>query len=222
MNLEQMSNNKVYLSGTVNSKPEFSHKVMEEDFFEFTLKVDRLSGSSDLLPVTVSEKHLNECDFTIGSKVACTGQFRSYNKQTPQKSKLMLTVFVKEMLPYDEKQNANVIEINGFICKEPVYRVTPFKREICDVLVAVNRNYNKSDYLPCIAWGKNANFVKDCAVGDNVVLQGRIQSRVYQKRIGEDEVVERVAYEISLNKVSKVAEEQEQKEFKTIKFSTAF
>ncbi len=202
MSLEQINNNKVFVAGKIHSEPIFSHKVMDENFYECFIKINRLSGSSDILPVTISENLMNEHNFRKGSFVACSGQFRSYNKPDGEKSKLVLTVFVKEVEKYNSKVNPNVIELNGFICKDPVYRVTPFKREICDVLVAVNRGYNKSDFLPCIAWGKNARFVNDCKVGDNIKLTGRIQSRIYQKKISETEVVERVAYEISLSKVT--------------------
>ena len=144
----------------------------------------------------------------VGSKISGYGQFRSYNKLQDGKSKLLLTVFLREIVPYDEYANPNSIEITGYVCKEPVFRTTPFNREISDVLLAVNRSYNKSDYLPCIAWGRNARFVKDFVVGDKVIVSGRIQSREYQKKI-DDEVVTRTAYEISLSKIELIREESE-------------
>ena len=200
MNFEQMNNNKVYVAGEVVSEPKFSYEVFGEGFYEFDLLVKRLSDASDVIPVTISERLLTEGEIVLGKKIACSGQFRSYNKLVEEKSKLMLTVFVREVLEYDPSVNPNQIELTGFVCKEPIYRTTPFKREISDVLIAVNRSYNKSDYLPCIAWGRNAKFVKNLSVGDKLQMCGRIQSRVYQKKI-DDEVVEKTAYEISLSKI---------------------
>ena len=203
MNFEQMNNNKVYIAGVVVNQPQFSYQVFGEGFYEFDLEVKRLSDASDIIPVTISERLLKEQQISVGSKIAGTGQFRSYNKVVEDKSKLMLTVFIRELVPYSESINPNQIELTGFVCKEPIYRTTPFKREITDVLIAVNRSYNKSDYLPCIAWGRNAKFVKNLNVGDKLNMVGRIQSRIYQKKIG-DQVIERTAYEISLSKVSKL------------------
>ena len=195
-----MENNKVFLKGEVVSKPIFSHEVFGEGFYEVNLKVKRLSDNYDIIPITVSERLLNGDNFSIGKLVAIKGQFRSYNKLIENKSKLLLTVFVRDLIDYDENMNSNIIELSGYICKEPIYRTTPFKREICDVLLAVNRAYNKSDYLPCIAWGRNARFVKNITVGQKVFCTGRIQSREYQKRI-DDEITTKIAYEISLNKI---------------------
>ncbi len=200
MNFEQMNNNKVYIAGVVASEPQFSYEIFGEGFYEFQLEVKRLSESSDIIPITISERLIKNDNITKGSLIAGIGQFRSYNKLVDDKSKLMLTVFIRELVPYDESVNPNQIELTGFICKEPIYRTTPFKREICDVLIAVNRSYNKSDYLPCIAWGRNAKYVSSLNVGDKLSMTGRIQSRIYQKKIG-DELVEKVAYEISLSKI---------------------
>ena len=208
MNFEQMNNNKVYIAGKVISKPEFSYEVFGEGFYEFNLEVKRLSDTSDIIPVTISERLLKEQEILVGSMIAGNGQFRSYNKVVEDKSKLMLTVFIRELVPYNENENPNQIELTGFVCKEPIYRTTPFKREITDVLIAVNRSYNKSDYLPCIAWGRNARLVKNFKIGDKVSVTGRIQSRLYQKRIG-DELVTRTAYEVSLNKIDVVDDEGE-------------
>ena len=145
-----MNNNKVFLSGIVEEEPVFSHESFGEAFYEVILSVPRLSTHFDLVPVTVSEKLIGD-NFKKGKKVALKGQFRSYNKLEDGKSKLMLTVFVRELIDYNTTMNPNIIELVGYVCKTPTYRTTPFKREICDVLVAVNRSYNKSDYLPCIA-----------------------------------------------------------------------
>lgn len=206
MNFEQMNNNKVYIAGEIISEPKYSYEVFGEGFYEFDLLVKRLSEANDIIPVTISERLLNSDSIKVGNKIAAIGQFRSYNKLVEDKSKLILTVFIRELVPYDESQNPNQIELTGFVCKEPIYRTTPFKREITDVLIAVNRSYNKSDYLPCIAWGRNAKYVKNLSVGDKLVMSGRIQSRIYQKKIGED-VVEKVAYEISLSKITKIEPE---------------
>lgn len=206
MDYSLMKNNKVYISGEVVSEPKFSHEVYNEGFYEFNLKVSRLSVAYDIIPVTISERLMSINQIKVGSKISGNGQFRSYNKLEEGKSKLLLTVFLREILPYSEDENPNVIEINGFVCKEPIFRTTPFNREISDVLLAVNRSYNKSDYLPCIAWGRNARFVRDFKIGDRVSVCGRIQSREYQKKIG-DEIVTRTAYEISLNKIELIKED---------------
>lgn len=209
MNFEQMNNNKVYIAGKVVSEPKFSYEVFGEGFYEFNLEVKRLSDISDIIPVTISERLLQTENILVGSYLAGVGQFRSYNKLVDGKSKLMLTVFIRELRQYDENVNPNQIEITGYVCKEPIYRTTPFKREIADVLIAVNRSFNKSDYLPCIAWGRNAKYVSSLNVGDKLEMVGRIQSRVYQKRIDENTVIEKVAYEISLNKIVKTSDQTE-------------
>lgn len=201
MKYELMNSNKVFLSGTVKSEPVFSHESFGEAFYEVALSVPRLSDHTDTIPVTISEKLLSP-NIKIGEKIAIKGQFRSYNKIEGSKSKLMLTVFVRELIEFNETMNPNIIEVTGYVCKTPVYRTTPFKREICDVLIAVNRSYNKSDYLPCIAWGRNARYVKNLEVGKKVALVGRIQSREYQKKDNNGEIVAKIAYEISINKIS--------------------
>ena len=201
MNYEMMNNNKVFLLGKIETEPSFSHETFGEAFYEIMMSVPRLSQHSDIIPITVSEKLLTKDQFKIGNQIAIKGQFRSYNKIVDGASKLVLTVFVRETIEVDQSMNPNIIEIVGYICKPPVYRTTPFKREICDILVAVNRAYNKSDYLPCIAWGRNAKYIKDAEVGTQISIVGRIQSREYQKKISEDEVVTKTAYEISVNKI---------------------
>ena len=203
MNENYLKNNRVFLSGRVAREPQYTHELFGEGFYEFYLEVKRLSGQTDVLPVTVSERIMNGADLTEGALVALSGQFRSYNKLENEHSKLMLTVFVRDFLPYDpDEQNPNLVELNGYICKPPVYRTTPFNREICDVLLAVNRGYNKSDYIPCIAWGRNARFVRDAEVGVNVIIGGRIQSRKYNKKLPDETIEERVAYELSVSKIT--------------------
>lgn len=198
MSYEQMQNNVVHLSGQIASELEFSHEIMDEKFYDFTIAVQRLSGQKDFVPVTVSERIIGENNFEIGNLIGLIGQFRSYNKIVENHSKLVLKVFVRELCDYDE-QLPNSIEIEGYVCKPPIYRTTPFKRELCDLLVAVNRAYNKSDYIPAIAWGRNARFASTFSVGNKVRLVGRIQSRPYQKQLESGEVEERVAYEVSVS-----------------------
>ena len=202
MNYEQMNNNKCYLYGTISSEPVFSHELYGENFYDTTLVVPRLSEQADIVPITISDRLLTTYNLKVGDKIAVKGQFRSYNKQENNKSKLMLKMFVREIVETPLEAVTNYIEVIGYICKEPIYRTTPFKREICDVLVAVNRAYNKSDYLPCIAWGRNARFAKSISVGEKVYLQGRVQSREYQKRLDDETVETRTAYEISITKLS--------------------
>lgn len=207
MNYELLQNNEARLWGKIVSTPVYSHSVIDEKFYEFNLEVPRLSDSSDVIPITISEKLLLNQDFSLNNLVALSGQFRSYNKLVDGKSKLMLTVFVRELLEVDTSVNPNIIILKGYLCKQPIFRTTPFKREITDILLAVNRAYNKSDYIPAIAWGRNARFVKDMPVGTKLEIEGRIQSRLYQKKISETENVEKVAYEISISKLNVIENE---------------
>ncbi len=195
-------NNKVFISGEIVSNAEFSHEVYGEGFYEMNVLVKRLSGQPDILPVTISERLIEDKDLKIGVTINALGQFRSYNKLVDGKSKLMLTVFIRELVSYPIIKNPNSIVLVGYVCKPPIYRTTPFNREIADVLVAVNRSYNKSDYIPCIAWGRNARFAKNIAVGEKVALSGRIQSREYQKKISDNETKILTAYEVSISKLA--------------------
>lgn len=203
-----MDNNVVTISGKVSSELEFSHEVYGEGFYLFYVEVSRLSNSVDLIPVTISERLIHNRPLTIGSDVEVEGQFRSYNNTNIKKdgsNRLFLTVFARDIFVLEDDvkvvKNPNQIYINGYICKKPIYRKTPFGREIADLLVAVNRQYNKSDYIPCIAWGRNARFCSSLEVGDNIKLWGRVQSREYQKKLSEDEVETKVAYEVSVTKM---------------------
>jgi len=198
------TNNKVVVGGEIISEPKFSHEIYGENFYEFNLKINRLSDSFDIIPITISDRLLTGKELKIGDKIEGVGQYRSYNKLEGEKSRLMLTIFLREFEKTEAIEQTNNIEIIGFVCKEPIYRTTPFNREICDVLLAVNRNYGKSDYIPCIAWGRNARFVKDFKVGDKVKVEGRIQSREYQKKLENDEIQTKVAYEVSLSRISLV------------------
>ena len=202
MDYSTEKNNKVYFMGEIISDATFSHEVYGEGFYEFYVRVMRLSGQADVLPVTISERLIRDSDLKVGSVICALGQFRSYNKLENGRSRLMLTVFVRELVEGTAAMNPNSIVLSGYICKPPIYRTTPFNREIADLLVAVNRAYNKSDYIPCIAWGRNARFVQNLKVGDRVALSGRIQSREYQKRLSETDVVTMTAYEVSVSKLA--------------------
>lgn len=194
-------NNKAIIAGTVVSEPVFSHEVYEETFYTFMLDAPRLSEVQDIIKITISEKLLAVIELSIGTKVLIHGQFRSYNNFTNVGNRLILTVFVKDIEKIDDIascENSNSIYLNGYICKQPVYRTTPFGREIADMLIAVNRSYNKSDYIPCIAWGRNAKYAESLKIGDNVIIKGRIQSREYQKKVSETEVENKTAYEVSV------------------------
>ena len=196
-------NNIITLVGTIVSERTFSHEVYGEGFYSFNLEVPRLSENSDIIPVTVSERILSD-EFKIGEKVVIDGQFRSYNYYENEKNKIVLTVFVKDIKILTEEMeiaNPNEICLTGFICKKPIYRTTPFGREIADILLAVNRAYNKSDYIPCIAWGRNARFCQNIEVGEKVKLWGRIQSRTYEKKFEDGTSEVRRAYEVSVSKM---------------------
>ena len=202
MNYVSEKNNKVYVQGEIVSDAVYSHEVYGEGFYEFYVRVLRLSGQADILPVTISERLIQDGMLGRGKNLCAVGQFRSYNKIENGKSRLMLTVFVRELLEELPDKNPNSILLSGYICKPPVYRTTPFNREIADVLIAVNRAYNKSDYIPCIAWGRNARFVKNLGVGDKIAVSGRIQSREYQKKFSETDIRTMTAYEVSMSKLA--------------------
>ena len=199
-------NNHAEVVGVVNDEPKFSHEVYGEKFYIFTLDIPRLSGASDKVKIMISERLLADVEIRAGDVVEVSGQFRSYNDYENGDNRLVLTVFAKDIrLAEDEKgKNPNLLYLNGFICKEPVYRTTPFGREITDLLLAVNRSYNKSDYIPVIAWGRNARYCKNINIGDNIKVWGRIQSRIYQKHISEEEVIEKTAYEVSVSRLEMV------------------
>ena len=204
MNNIGTENNKITIAGTVITNPEFSHEVYGEQFFSFKLEVPRLSETTDIIPVTISEKFLPGVTVQEGVKVLIGGQFRSYNNFSSSGNRLLLTVFVRsieQIDDIDDHASPNNVFLNGYICKPPVYRTTPFGREIADILLAVNRAYNKSDYIPCIAWGRNAKYADSLSVGDNIMIYGRVQSRNYQKKISEDEFENKIAYEVSVSKL---------------------
>lgn len=205
-----MLNNKIYLEGKVVSDLVFSHEMYGEGFYIFNLEVPRLSDTKDDLSVTVSERLLTGVEFKVGADIIVEGQLRSYNKFVDGANRLILTVFARNIEPCIERsKNPNQIYLDGFICKAPVYRTTPFGREIADMLLAVNRAYNKSDYIPTIAWGRNSRFCQTLTVGDNIRIWGRLQSREYQKRISDEEVIKKVAYEVSISKMERISKDNE-------------
>lgn len=205
-------NNHLVLVGKVTSEKRFSHEIYGESFYIFDLEVPRLSGNEDIIPITISERLLMDKDLKIGEKVAITGQFRSYNSYENEKNKLILTVFAKDIQFVQEEDpelKTNEVTLIGFICKKPIYRQTPFGREISDILLAVNRAYNKSDYIPAIAWGRNARFCQNVEVGTKVKITGRVQSRKYEKKYEDGRVENHVAYEISISSLEVVNENDE-------------
>lgn len=210
----QPTNNKIILCGTVHEAPVFSHEVFGESFYTFKLKVDRLSGQSDILPVIISERLILNNDIILGERYLIEGQLRSYNIITDNKSRLQLQTFAREITIDENGEDMNQIILNGFICKAPVYRVTPFSREIADVLIAVNRAYGKSDYIPSICWGRNARYCQQLNVGESITVEGRLQSREYQKKLADETVINKTAYEVSVSKLTVLkAEYDEYDEF---------
>lgn len=210
----ELENNIVKIGGRIASKPEFSHEIYDEKFYKFNIETNRLSSYSDRLPVLISERIIQLDNLNVGDLVYISGQFRSYNEPTDNgKSKLVLTIFTKEIDIIDDE---SIITLNdatfiGYVCKPPIYRKTPLGREITDLLIAVNRTYKKSDYIPCILWGRNAKFCENICTGTMVKLSGRIQSRKYEKKQLDGSILEKVAYELSVSKFS-VLDEKENNE----------
>lgn len=199
--------NTVYIDGEIDGIPKFSYEEHGEKFYGMTVKIPRLSGNEDYLPVTISERLMTP-EMPLDGHICALGQFRSYNKIIDGKARLFLTVFVREVLDEPISKNPNQIVIAGYICKPPIYRITPLNREIADLLIAVNRNYGKSDYIPAIAWGRNANFTDKLEVGERVVISGRIQSRQYEKAT-EKGIETRTAYEVSIASLSATDSDEE-------------
>ena len=218
MSIMYSENNHLTLIGKVTSDKTFSHETYGEKFYSFDLEVIRLSENSDIIPITISERLLPEVNLAIGTKLAIDGQFRSYNNYENEKNRLILTVFAKDVVEVkDETEEqdpkaSNEIILIGYLCKKPIYRQTPFGREIADILLAVNRAYNKSDYIPCIAWGRNARFCQNIEVGTEVKVIGRIQSRKYEKKQEDGSIETRVAYEVSVSSMEIVEQGENQEE----------
>ena len=216
MNTNYLENNHLVLVGKVTSDKRLSHEIYGEKFYIFDLAVPRLSGNADIIPITVSERLLSINDLKIDAKITVEGQFRSYNSYENEKNRLVLTVFAKEIKFMENQEEeievskdvvSNEVTLNGYICKKPIYRQTPFGREISDLLLAVNRAYNKSDYIPCIAWGRNARFCENIEVGTEVKIVGRVQSRSYEKKYEDGTSEMKIAYEVSISSLEIVKEE---------------
>lgn len=209
----EIENNQVTLSGEIVSNFEFSHEIFGEEFYTAMLASERTSEQKDIIPVMVSDRLVDVKADWMGRFVRVSGQFRSYNKHEGEKNRLILSVFVREFEEFEEMpfsdNYSNSISLDGYICKPPTYRKTPLGREIADILLAVNRPYGKSDYIPCIAWGRNARFADGLEVGTRLQIEGRIQSREYQKRVSETESEARTAYEVSIFKMETVEETEE-------------
>ena len=201
---KMFENNQVSIIGEIVSDFQYSHEVYGEGFYMMEVSVRRLSEFVDYIPVMVSERIIDvEADY-IGQLVYISGQFRSFNRHEERKNRLVLSVFARELEilePDCDEDAGNQIFLDGYICKEAIYRKTPLGREIADLLVAVNRSYGKSDYIPCICWGRNARFAAGFEVGTHVQIWGRIQSRDYVKKLSETQVEQRTAYEVSVSKI---------------------
>lgn len=211
--------NNVKIIGKVLGEKEFSHEMYGEKFYTINVEVSRLSSESDVLPATVSERLLVDYELKEDYYIVLEGQLRSYNRYINGRNRLILTIFTRNLyIPQSEEElnellrTPNEIYLDGYVCKEPIYRKTPFGREITDLLLAVNRPYNKSDYIPSIAWGRNARFCETLEVGDHIKLWGRIQSRDYQKKCEDGEVLNRVAFEVSVSKLEHLEEDNNREE----------
>ena len=232
MDTNYLENNYLTLVGKVTSEKQFSHEIYGERFYSFDLSIPRLSGNADIIPVTVSERLITDEMMQIGTKLLIKGQFRSYNSYENEKNRLILTVFAKDIEKIDEEPveqledgentvsnefakkdtTTNEVVLIGYICKKPIYRQTPFGREIADILLAVNRAYNKSDYIPSIAWGRNARFCQNLEVGSEVKIVGRVQSRNYEKKYEDGTIVKKVAYEVSIGSLEVIKEAENNEE----------
>lgn len=209
-NLNLLSNNQIMLEGTILEGLEYSHEMYKEKFYSFHIGVRRLSETVDNILVLVSERLIFNMTLSIGTEVSITGQLRSYNKFIDGANRLILTVFAKDIkIDFEKSINPNQIFLDGYICKPPTYRKTPFGKEITDILIAVNRSYNKSDYIPVIVWGRNARYSSELMVGDNIKVQGRVQSREYIKKVSNGEPIAKTAFEVSASFMEKVEKEIE-------------
>ena len=221
MDTNYLENNYLTLVGRVTGEKKFSHEIYGEKFYTFNLSIPRLSGNADIIPITISERLITDEMLLEGKKLLIKGQFRSYNSYENEKNKLILTVFAKDVEELQEneeeseivkkEETTNEVVLIGFVCKKPIYRQTPFGREIADLLLAVNRAYNKSDYIPTIAWGRNARFCQNLEVGAQVKIVGRVQSRQYEKKYEDGTSEIKVAYEVSICSLELINEEEKEK-----------
>ena len=219
MDTNYLENNYLTLVGKVTGEKKFSHEIYGERFYLFNIVIPRLSGNEDIIPITISERLIKEDTLQEGKKLLVKGQFRSYNTYENEKNRLILTVFAKDIMEVEEKEGTQEendivrkVVLIGYICKKPIYRQTPFGREISDILLAVNRAYNKSDYIPCIAWGRNARFCQNLEIGSQVKVVGRVQSRTYEKKYEDGTSQVRIAYEVSIGSLEIIEEKTPEKE----------
>lgn len=211
MKKDIIQNNQVTIIGKISSEFKFSHEVLGEGFYTFEVTSERISGICDQIPMLISERLIDVHEDYVGEYIEVTGQFRSFNKHDVDKNRLILYVFATEVSFVEDKidwKKLNNIILNGYVCKKPIYRTTPYGREITDLLLAVNRPYGKSDYIPCIVWGRNARFVEQFEIGTNVLLKGRIQSRQYIKKLPDETKELRVAYEVSTISIEILTEKE--------------
>ena len=199
--------NSIHLRGHVCQPLQFGHELFGEQFFVTTLRVPRLSGAEDFLPITLSERLLIDEPIAAGSILCLDGQLRSYNKVVEGSGRLLITAFAQRLLPEEDEENPNRVQLTGALCKAPSYHTTPFGREIADLMLAVNRSYGKSDYIPCITWGRTARYAANLKIGDKVQLVGRFQSRNYQKQLPDGTILNKVAYEVSVSRLSAMKED---------------
>ena len=199
--------NSIHLRGHVCQPLQFGHELFGEQFFVTTLRVPRLSGAEDFLPITLSERLLIDEPIAAGCILCLDGQLRSYNKVVEGSGRLLITAFAQRLLPEEDEENPNRVQLTGALCKAPSYRTTPFGREIADLMLAVNRSYGKSDYIPCITWGRTARYAANLKIGDKVQLVGRFQSRNYQKQLPDGTILNKVAYEVSVSRLSAMKED---------------
>lgn len=204
--MEEMGN-LLRLCGVLTEAPAYGHEVFGERFYYATLAVPRLSGAEDLLPITLSERLMDGTPLEVGAPLCLEGQLRSYNKVVEGAGRLLITGFAQRLLPPDSDENPNQVQLTGALCKPPSYRTTPFGREIADLMLAVNRAYGKSDYIPCITWGRTARYAANLKIGDRVQLVGRFQSRAYQKQLPDGTTLNKVAYEVSVSRLTSVRED---------------
>jgi len=206
-----IENNRVCIIGEVISGFQFSHEVFGEGFYVVEVSVNRLSAMADVVPLMISERLIDITKDFSGLTIEAIGQFRSYNRHEGTRNRLVLSIFVREFEFVDEapeeQVKSNQIYLDGYICKPPIYRKTPLGREIADILIAVNRPYGKSDYIPCIAWGRNARYAASLEVGAHMLVWGRVQSREYTKKVSEEDLEKRIAYEVSVSKLELVDRE---------------
>lgn len=201
------SGNIIHLRGQICENLQFGHELFGEQFYVTTLRVPRLSGAEDFLPITLSERLLMDAPLAVGNELCLEGQLRSYNKVVEGAGRLLITAFAQRLIPPSDDENPNHVQLTGALCKPPSYRTTPFGREIADLMLAVNRSYGKSDYIPCITWGRTARYAANLKIGDKVQLAGRFQSRNYQKQLPDGTTLNKVAYEVSVSRLTALKEE---------------